>query len=94
MELDQGYYIRICTEKTRPKQHSHQPRSVGTMRRMGQRIGVQRTHPRNDSPPTQTMDCRGWDKEENNLPLLQAQLCGHTTLFRHRYLYRVEDANA
>ena len=39
MELDQGYYIRICTEKTRPKQHSHQPRSVGTMRRMGQRIG-------------------------------------------------------
>ena len=41
------------------------------MRRMGQRIGVQRTHPRNDTPPTKTMDCRGWDKEEDNLPLLE-----------------------
>ena len=73
MELDQGYYIRICTEKTRPKQHSHQPRSVGTMRRMGQRIGVQRTHSRNDTPPIEKVDCRCWDKEENNLPLHEAQ---------------------
>ena len=40
---------------------------------MGQRIGVQRTHPRNDTPPTKTVDCRGWDKEENNIPLLEAQ---------------------
>lgn len=64
------------------------------MRRMGQRIGVQRTHPRNDAPPTKTVDCRGWDKEENNLPLLQAQLCGHPNLFRHRYLHRIEDADA
>ena len=50
----------------------HQPRSVGTMRRMGQRISVQRTHPCNDTPPTKAVDCRGWDKEENSLPLLQA----------------------
>ena len=39
---------------------------------MGQRIGVQRTHTRNDTPPTKTMDCRGWDKEKNNLPLLES----------------------
>ena len=94
MELDQGYYIRICTEKTRPKQHSHQPRSVGTMRRMGQRIGVQWTHPRNDTPPIEKVDCRCWDKEENNLPLLPPFLRGHPNLFRYRYLHRIEDANA
>lgn len=64
------------------------------MRRIGQRIGVQRTHPRNDTPPTQTMDCRGRDKEENNIPLFQAQLRGHPNLFRHRYLHRIEDADA
>ena len=40
------------------------------------------------------MDCRGWDKEENNLPLFQAFLCGHPNLFRHRYLHRIEDADA
>ena len=49
----------------------HQPRSVGTMRRMGQRIGVQRTHSRNDTPPIKKVDCRCWDKKENNLPLLE-----------------------
>ena len=39
---------------------------------MRQRIGIQRAHSRNDTPPTQTVDCRGWDNEEDNLPLLQA----------------------
>ena len=42
------------------------------MRRMGQRIGVQRAHTRNASPPPKTMDCRGWDKEENNFPLFES----------------------
>ena len=61
---------------------------------MRQRIGVQRTHPCNDTPPTKTVDCRGWDKEENNLPLLSSLVRGHPNLFRHRYLHRIEDADA
>ena len=72
----------------------HQPRGVGAMRWMGQRISVQRTHPSNDTPPIEKVDCRCWDKEENNLPLLQAFIRGHPNLFRHRYLHRIEDANA
>ena len=44
------------------------------MRRMGQRIGVQRTYSRNDTPPVEKVDCRGWDKEENNIPLFEIWL--------------------
>ena len=35
---------------------------------MGQRIGVQRTYSRNDTPPIEKVDCRCRDKKENNLP--------------------------
>ena len=73
MGPDQGYYIRICTEKTETE--ATLPISHEALELCGEwgRIGVQRTYSRNDSPPVEKVDCRCRDKEENNLPLFESQ---------------------
>ena len=79
---DQGYYIRICTEKTeteathrkdRNRGHpSHQSGSTGVVWRMGHRKSLQRLNSLHDPSPLETMDRRSRNQKAHNLPLLQS----------------------
>ena len=95
MGPDQGYYIRICTEKTETEATlpiSHE--ALELCGEWGKGLVFKGLPRAMTHHPLKQWIAEAGINEENNLPLFQAQLCGHPNLFRHRYLHRIEDAHA
>ena len=95
MGPDQGYYIRICTEKTETEETlpiSHE--ALELCGEWGKGLVFKGLTRAMTHHPLKQWIAEAEIKEENNIPLLQAQLRCHTTLFRYRYLHHIEDADA
>ena len=54
---------------------------------------ILRTDQSYDESASQAMDFGSRNQKTHNFPLLPSLVCRHTNLFRHRYLYSIENAN-
>ena len=101
---DQGYYIRICTEKTETE--ATLPISQEALELCGEwgtgkvfkgltrSKSLQRFNPIHDSSSSETMDCRSRNQKTHNFPLLSSFIRRHPNLFRYRHLHSIKDADA